>query len=120
MYHRVPRLFQALAIARGDGQHARVPKSIERTELLILDDRGLSVLTAPERRDLLEDRQGRSTTIVTNQLPVDQWHEAISDPTLADPILDWLVHNAHRLNLTGDSMRRKMNPPIPLDPDGQD
>ena len=100
MYHRVPRLFQALVIARGDGRHARVLKSIERTELLILDDWGLSVLTATERRDLLEileDRQGRGSTIVTSQLPVDQWHEAIGDPTLADAILDRLVHNAHRL-----------------------
>lgn len=122
MYHRVPRLFQMLAIARGDGRHARVLKSIERTELLILDDWGLSVLTAPERRDLLEifeDRQGRGSTIVTSQLPVDQWHEAIGDPTLADAILDRLVHNAHRLALTGDSMRRKMSTTKTLDQNGQ-
>jgi len=120
--HRVPRLFQALAIARGDGRLARVLKSIERTELLILDDWGLSVLTATERRDLLEileDRQGRGSTIVTSQLPVDQWHEAIGDPTLADAILDRLVHNAHRLTLTGESMRRKMSTTKPLDPTGQ-
>ncbi len=80
VYHRVPRLFQALAIAKGDGRHARVLKSIERTDLLILDDWGLSVLTALERRDLLEileDRQGRGATIVTSQLPVDQWHEPL-------------------------------------------
>jgi hypothetical protein len=86
------------------------------------DDWGLSVLTATERRDLLEileDRQGRGSTIVTSQLPVDQWHEAIGDPTLADAILDRLVHNAHRLNLTGDSMRRKMNTAKLLDPTGQ-
>lgn len=123
MYHRVPRLFQALAIARGDGRHARVLKSIERTDLLILDDWGLSVLTTTERRDLLEileDRQGRGSTIVTSQLPVDQWHEAIGDPTLADAILDRLVHNAHRLTLTGDSMRRKLGAPKPLDQNGQD
>lgn len=110
------------AIARGDGGHARVLKSIERTELLILDDWGLSVLTATERRDLLEileDRQGRGSTIVTSQLPVDQWHEAIGDPTLADAILDRLVHNAHRLNLTGDSMQRKMNTAKLLDSTGQ-
>jgi len=88
-----------------------VLKSIERTQLLILDDWGLSVLSASERRDLLEileDRQGRGSTIVTSQPPVDQWHEAIGDPTLADAILDRLVHNAHRLTLTGDSMRRKI------------
>lgn len=122
MYHRAPRLFQALAIARGDGRHARVLKSIERTELLILDDWGLSVLTATERRDLLEileDRQGRGSTIVTSQLPVDQWHEAIGDPTLADAILDRLVHNAHRLTMSGESMRRKTSTTKPLDPTGQ-
>lgn len=122
MYHRVPRLFQALALARGDGRHSRVLKSIERTELLILDDWGLSVLTATERRDLLEileDRQGRGSTIVTSQVPVNQWHEVIGDPTLADAILDRLVHNAHRLTLTGDSMRRKMSTAKPLDQLGQ-
>ena len=122
MYHRVPRLFQALAIARGDGRLARVLKSIERTQLLILDDWGLAVLNANERRDLLEileDRQGRGSTIVTSQLPIDQWHETIGDPTLADAILDRLVHNAHRLRLTGESMRRKMSTTKPLDPNTQ-
>ena len=86
-------------------------------------DWGLPVLTATERRDLLEileDRQGRGSTIVTSQLPIDQWNEAIGDPTLADAILDRLVHNAHRLALTGDSMRRKLGAPKPLDQNGQD
>ena len=79
-------------------------------EVLIIDDWGLAVLTAPERRDLLEileDRLGRASTIVTSQLPVEHWHEAIGDPTLADAILDRLVHNAHRLNLSGESLRRR-------------
>jgi DNA replication protein DnaC len=74
-----------------------------------LDDWGLSVLTQGQRIDLLEileDRNGRGATIITSQVPVDQWHEVIGDPTLADACLDRLVHNAHRLNLTGDSMRR--------------
>jgi len=118
MYHRAPRLFQALALARGDGRHARVLKSIERAQVLILDDWGLSVLNAQERRDLLEileDRHGKASTIVTSQLPVDQWHEAIGDPTIADAILDRLVHNAHRLTLTGDSMRRTKAPSKNLD-----
>ena len=78
--------------------------------MLILDDWGLAVQTAPERRDLLEtleDRHGRGSTIVTSQLPVDNWHEAIGDPTLADAILDRLVHNAHRLTLSGESLRRR-------------
>ena len=108
-YHRVSRLFETLALARGDGRHARMLKAIARVEVLILDDWGLAVLTATERRDLLEileDRHGRGSTIVTSQLPVDHWHEAIGDPTLADAILDRLVHNAHRLTLSGDSLRR--------------
>ena len=110
VYHRVPRLFEALALARGDGRHARMLKAIARIDLLILDDWGLAVLTPSERRDLLEileDRHGRGSTIVTSQLPVEHWHEAIGDPTLADAILDRLVHNAHRLQLSGESMRRR-------------
>ena len=118
VYHRVPRLFDALAVARGDGRHPRMLKAIERTDLLILDDWGLAVLTSPERRDLLEileDRHGRGSTIVTSQLPVEHWHEAIGDPTLADAILDRLVHNAHRLALSGESMRRRASVTKPLD-----
>lgn len=109
LYHRVPRLFEALALARGDGRYARALKSIARAELLILDDWGLAPLTAAERRDLLEileDRHGRAATIVTSQLPVDAWHDVIGDPTLADAILDRLVHNAHRLELAGESLRK--------------
>ena len=108
-YQRVPRLFEALALARGDGRHGRLLKTLGRVELLILDDWGLSVLTQSQRIDLLEileDRNGRGSTIVTSQVPADQWHEVIGDPTLADAILDRLVHNAHRLNMTGESMRR--------------
>lgn len=108
-YQRVPRLFEALALARGDGRHARLLKTLGRVELLILDDWGLSVLAQSQRIDLLEileDRNGRGSTIVTSQVPADQWHEVIGDPTLADAILDRLVHNAHRLNMTGESMRR--------------
>ncbi|ACG79960.1 IstB-like ATP binding protein (plasmid) [Phenylobacterium zucineum HLK1] len=108
-YQRVPRLFEALALARGDGRHAGLLKTLSRVDLLILDDWGLAVLTANQRIDLLEileDRQGRGSTIVTSQIPVDQWHDVIGDPTLADAILDRLVHNAHRLTLAGDSMRR--------------
>ena len=123
MYHRAPRLFHALAIARGDGRHARVLKSIERTELLILDEWGLAVLNAQERRDLLEileDRHGKASTIVTSQLPVDQWHEAIGDPTIADAILDRLVHNAHRLTLAGESMRKAKAKSKTLDQNDQD
>ena len=109
-YHRVPRLFEALALARGDGRYGRLLKTISRVQLLILDDWGLSVLNPPERRDLLEildDRHGRASTIVTSQIPVEHWHDVIGDPTLGDAILDRLVHNAHRLQLSGESMRKQ-------------
>lgn len=108
-YQRVPRLLDALALARGDGRHARLLKSLARVDLLILDDWGLAPLTAERRRDLLEimeDRHGRGSTIVTSQLPVEHWHDIIGDPTIADAVLDRLVHNAHRLVLKGDSMRK--------------
>jgi DNA replication protein DnaC len=108
-YQRVPRLFDALALARGDGRHGRMLKTLARVELLILDDWGLATLTQEQGRDLLEivdDRHNRGSTIVTSQLPVDHWHEAIANPTVADAILDRLVHNAHRLTLNGDSMRK--------------
>jgi len=121
-YHRVGRLFEALAIARGDGRHARMLKVLARTDLLILDDWGLAVLTSQERRDMLEileDRHGRGSTIVTSQLPVEHWHDAIGDPTLADAILDRLVHNAHRLPLAGESMRKRAATMKPLDPTGR-
>ena len=107
LYHRMPRLFDALA--RGDGRHARLLKSVARVELLILDDWGLSSMTADQRRDLLEileDRHGRGSTIVTSQLPIEHWHDIVGDPTIADAILDRLVHNAHRLTLKGESLRK--------------
>ena len=109
LYHRVPRLFDTLALTRGDGRHARLLKSIARVELLILDDWGLANLTPDQGRDLLEildDRHGRGGTIVTSQVDVKHWHEMIANPTVADAILDRLVHNAHRLSLTGESMRK--------------
>ena len=118
LYHRVPRLFEALALARGDGRYGRLLKTLGRVQVLILDDWGLSVLTGSERRDLLEildDRHGRSSTIVTSQVPVDAWHDLIGDPTLGDAILDRLVHNAHRLQLTGESMRKQNARARPLD-----
>ena len=108
-YQRVPRLFEALALARGDGRHAQMLKTVARTQLLILDDWGLCVLTQPQRIDLLEileDRNGNGATIITSQIPIDKWHEVIADPTLADAILDRIVHNAHRLNISGESMRK--------------
>src|SRR5262249_27716111 len=98
----------ALALARGDGRYPRLLKSLARVELLILDDWGLSPLTSQQGRDLLDivdDRHGRRSTIVTSQVPVEHWHELIADPTIADAVLDRLVHTAHRLALDGPSMR---------------
>jgi len=110
LYHRVPRLFEALALARGDGRYGRLLKTLGKVELLILDDWGLAPLTGEQCRDLLEildDRHGRGSTVVTSQVPVEHWHEIIAgSPTLADAVLDRLVHNAHRLILKGESMRK--------------
>jgi DNA replication protein DnaC len=109
LYHRLPRLFEALALARGDGRYARVLKALSRVDLLILDDWGLAPLTTEQRRDLLEvvdDRHQRGSTIITSQVPINQWHEVIANPTIADAVLDRLVHNAHRLELKGESMRK--------------
>ena len=101
----------ALAVfARGDGRYARLQRTLARVHLLTLDDWGLEPLDDQARHDLLEileDRYGRCSTIITSQLPVSAWHDVIGNPTYADAILDRLVHNAHRIDLTGDSMRRK-------------
>jgi DNA replication protein DnaC len=108
LYYRVPRLLDALALARGDGRYPRLLKSLARVELLILDDWGLAPLTSQQGRDLLDivdDRHGRGSTIVTSQIPVKHWHELIPDPTIADAVLDRLVHTAHRLDLDGPSLR---------------
>jgi DNA replication protein DnaC len=109
LYQRLPRLLDALALARGDGRHAGLLRTLARVALLILDDWGLAPLTPDQGRDLLEivdDRHNRGSTIVTSQLPVEHWHEVIANPTVADAILDRLIHNAHRLQLDGPSMRK--------------
>lgn len=112
LYLRVPRLFEDVAIAHGDGRYSKLLGQLAKTDVLLLDDWGLALLTDSARRDLLEifdDRHGHRSTIVTSQLPVANWHESIGDPTLADAILDRLVHNAHQLILTGESMRKRKN-----------
>jgi DNA replication protein DnaC len=109
LYQRVPKLFGDLALARGDGRYARLFRALGGVQLLILDDWGLEPLDAQARHDLLEiieERYGRRSTIITSQLPVASWHEVIGDPTYADAILDRLVHNAQRIELTGDSLRK--------------
>lgn len=108
-YHRVPRLFAALALARGDGRYTKMLRAIARLDLLILDDWGPEPLDAEQRRDLLEiveDRYEARSIIVTSQLPVDRWYELIGNPTIADAILDRLVHNAYRIDLKGESLRK--------------
>lgn len=110
LYQRIPKLFADLALARGDGRYARLLRALAGVQLLILDDWGLQPLDAAARHDLLEileERYARRSTIVTSQIPVDQWHELIGNPTYADAILDRLVHNAHRIDLAGDSLRRQ-------------
>ena len=109
-YVRLTRLLRELTIAKGDGQYAKLLTNLAKVDVLILDDWGLMKLSAENRRDLLEvleDRHGRRSTIATSQLPMDQWHDVIGDATLADAILDRLVHNAYKINLRGESMRKQ-------------
>lgn len=108
-YFRMGRLLGDLALARADGSYAKLLGKLARTDLLVLDDWGLAPLADTERRDLLEileDRYGRRATLVTSQVPLDHWHDYIGSPTLADAILDRLVHGAHKLILKGGSMRK--------------
>ena len=108
-YIRLPRLFQELTIARADGSYPKLMKKLLKAKVLVIDDLGLAPMSAPERKDLLEvieDRHGSASTIVATQLPIDHWHETIGDSTIADAILDRLVHNAHKIHLKGDSMRK--------------
>ena len=109
LYRRLNRLFDELALAKADGTYAKRLRKIERMDVLVLDDFGLGELTAPQRHDLLEvleDRYDRRSTVVTSQLPTDKWHDWIGDPTVADAILDRLVHNAYKINLKGPSRRK--------------
>lgn len=109
-YIRAPRLFQDLHIARGDGSYAATMKKLAKKRLLVIDDLGLAPMTDPERRDLLEvieDRHGLASTIVISQLPLEHWYEMVGDPTIADAILDRIIHNAHKMHLKGESMRKK-------------
>ena len=108
-YYRATRLFEQLTIAHGDGSYLKLLENIAKTELLIIDDWGLEPLTQSQKNDLLEimeDRHNGKSTIFTSQLPISKWHEFINDPTLADAFLDRLLHNAHKLTLKGESMRK--------------
>jgi len=111
-YFRTSRLLEALNIAHGDGRFTKLIAQLAKTDVLILDDWGLEKMTLGQRNDLLEimeDRHGLKSTLVTSQLPIEQWHKAIGDATLADAILDRLLHNSHKLKLKGESMRKIMS-----------
>ena len=110
LYQRVPRLTEALRIAHADGSFGKLLAHLARIDVLILDDWGMTPLDQAARHDLLEvidDRTTNKSTIITSQLPIDHWHAWLNDPTVADAILDRLVHRSHRLALKGESMRKK-------------
>jgi DNA replication protein DnaC len=109
IYKRTPRLMREVAVAKGDGSYPKILNSLAKTDLLVLDDWGLTAFTGGQDQDLLEiveDRHGLRSTIITSQVPVDSWHALMGNPTIADAILDRLVHNAYRINLAGESMRK--------------
>lgn len=109
LYYRAPHLFRDMAIARGDGSYGKLLGKLAKTDILIVDDWGLSPLNDAERRDFLEimeDRHGIRSTVITSQYPVAKWHELIGEPTLADAILDRIIHNAHKIILKGESLRK--------------
>jgi DNA replication protein DnaC len=111
-YLRMPKFNEEMAIAHGSGGYAKLLAQWAKTDILLMDDLAMAPLADAARRDLLEvldDRHGLRSTIITSQIPVESWHAAIGDPTLADAILDRLVHNAHRLTLAGESMRKRRN-----------
>ncbi|MCD6010106.1 IS21-like element helper ATPase IstB [Halomonas sp. IOP_31] len=112
-YLRVPRLFEQLRIAQGDDSYARLRGQLQKTDLLILDGWGMQKMTAPQRQDrmeVIEDRHGRGSTLIASQLPIEHWHDTIGAATVADAILDRLLHSAHRLTLRGESMRKNTAP----------
>ena len=118
LYQRLPRLFEELTIARADGRLLKLMGTLAKVDVLVLDDWGLAILDGERRRDLLEildERYQTRSTLVTSQLPVAHWHDALGDPTLADAILDRLVHQAHALALAGESLR-KLRPTLTEEP----
>ena len=110
LYRRVPRIFDEILLARADGTYPRWLAKVARFDVVVLDDWGLVPLAESERRDLLEimeDRYGNRSTILTSQMPVAQWHDQVGDPTIADAFCDRLLHNAHRIELHGPSRRQE-------------
>lgn len=110
LYQWLPNLLDSLAMARNDGRYQKIMAPLAKCEVLVLDDLLISPITLDAQRELLrivEDRYGRKSTIITSQLPIKAWHNAMQDPTVADAIMDRIVHNSHKLELKGDSMRKK-------------
>lgn len=115
VYYRLPTLMQDLDLARHDGRYKKVMKSISKSELLILDDWGIAPMSPEQLRDLLEiidERYQKTSTLITSQLPVANWHEALNDPTMADAILDRVLHNAYKIDLKGEDSMRKLRSKI--------
>ena len=111
LYSRAPKLLRDLALARVDGSLAKILDRLARVDVLIVDDWAMAPLADSERRDFLEicdDRYAARSTILTSQIPLAHWHEQIGDPTVADSILDWLLHNAYRIELKGESIRKTL------------
>ena len=110
VYHNVPKLFSKLKMSKADGSYLREVAKIERQQLLILDDFGMQPFDAASRAalmELIEDRHGKGALIITSQVPVSKWHDVIGEQTIADAILDRIIHNAHRLELKGESLRKR-------------
>jgi len=110
LYLRLPRLCHDLEIAKADGSYRKLLTKYARQDLVVLDDWGLTPMSAENRRDLLEildDRYQARSTLITSQLPLAKWHQYLDDPTLADAILDRVIHNAHKIELEGESLRKK-------------
>jgi len=110
LYLRCPQFFYQMALSRADGSYHTLTKRFSKTHLLVLDDLALTPLNDTERKDLLEvieERHGATSTLITSQLPIEKWHDHIGDPTIADAVMDRLIHNAHRIQLKGGSMRKK-------------
>ena len=110
-YFVAGKLFRQLRVSHADGSYVRLTDRLRKTDLLIVDDWGMETLKASDHRDFLEildDRQAEGSTLITSQYPIDVWHDAIGNPTVADAILDRLIHNAHRIELKGESMRKRL------------
>lgn len=111
LYHRMARLMYDFNLARGEGRYLRWVKTLEKIDVLVLDDWGLDTFSRETRQDLLdllEERHQRKSTVIVSQIPIDSWHSIIGDQTMADAILDRIIHNAHQINMKGESMRKKM------------